>query len=1776
MTDITSQTIQTAPIPTIVIDTVTADDVINASESVGNVSITGRVGGHFNPNDTVTLSINRLEYKGEVNASGIFTIAVAARELLANPTKIIEASVTTKNAREVLGHAHTVHHYQVDITEPRPTIAVDPITPDNLVNAMEALGSVIISGEVGGDFHAEDTVTLRSNGIHYYGTVTSGGTYRILVAGSDLAADPNHSIEASVATKNKVGNVGHANVIRSYQVNVDLPTPKLILHPITEDNLINAAESLGNVTISGIVSNDFNLGDRVSLTINQMHYSGKVEADGAFALTVPASVLVDNPTKTAHVAIQTYNNAGNLGQAFLSHAYGVNIQTPVLSLEIDNITPDNIINLVESQRDLAVTGHVRGEFNAGDAVTLLINAIHYTGEIDPQGLFRILVTMKDLLENPQKIIKATVVTRNAVGNQGQASILHEYQVDTSTPQIAIQLDPAQITEKNILAAETFGQLPITGRVSGDFTPGDMITLLLNNTSYSGVVSDTGSFRIQIPVNDLVINPTQNLEAQITTHNGVGNAGHASIQQTYTIDISPPTPSIRVYPITADNTINVAESTGPIHITGMVGGDFQLGDVVSIGIHTQQYKGIVAEGGHFSVEVPAHELVENREKCIHVMVETKNLIGITGTANSTHHYAVNLTVPQPVIQVNPITEDNVINIEESKGTLAITGLVTGDFQPEDTVTLVLDQIAHVTYIDQDGYFVFNLAASELINNPQRILAVSMSTQNHAGNIGNATIAHAYEVNLSIPAPIIQIDPITEDNLINVAESTGTILVTGTVRDAFQAHDTVTVQANDQTFTGSVSETGAFQLKVPANDLVANPNKTLQATILTKNIAGNTGSSSTTHTYQVDLRVPKPSILLNAVTPDNLINAAESSGNLALCGVVSGDFTAGDTVHLLVNQTQFSGQIQRSGAFEMMVPANILVENPAKTIEVTVETVNGAGNQGYARISHAYLVNVIIPTPTITVDDITADNIINQAESTEDIVIAGKIGGEFNVGDSITLLCNNNSYKGVVSALGRFSIRVSSHDLLSDSQHHIEVGITTSNPVGNVGHAFTTHAYSVDVEPPKPRITLNPVHINNDLLASQLFFPITGTVTGAFNADDIVTLLLNEQNYLGTVNSAGHFSIHVTGKDLANSSTQIIDANIVTKNAIGNLGRATTSLQYSLDGSSPSESVPSSPQELPPSATPPEKPFAPSEQATNLDIETPETPTSISTTSAPGPVSFASASPLPRQTLERNASFPTQSVIPNASDGSPESQAIPHKAQHDVNETPALAIKEHGIVEQDSILPAWGASLPAEEVDKKKILIIPTKRDDALSDPASPQDPLLACLLWFSSYFQIPCSAVSLAEKLPMVQNKLTPNLFIRAAERVQLAAEINRVPFQDFSAVTLPAVLLLENEEACVLLETKDDVSIIQIISSGSDKVTVPNDLVEKRYLGYAIFIKPLYQLKSQKKTKRKKHPRDWFWSILKRSCPLYGDVLIGSALINVVALALPLFTMNIYDRMGPDDALQTLWMLAGGLGLVFLFDVLLKFIRAYFIDVASKQTDVQLSALIFEQIMGIQMHARAPSVGAFSHNIQSFKSLRNFITSTNINVLVDMPFVFIYLWVIYSLSGNLVFVPLAVLPFLFILGLLIQSPLKQITEQSMRLASEKEAAVIECLTGIESIKRCGAEGIMQARFEKVIFISARLRAKLSLLVNTTMNLSSLTQQLSTVILVILGVFKMINGSLTAGGLIACTILANRALTPIGHVAGIFTGYNQSLESLHNIGKIMNLPTDLKDDMVYKE
>ena len=455
----------------------------------------------------------------------------------------------------------------------------------------------------------------------------------------------------------------------------------------------------------------------------------------------------------------------------------------------------------------------------------------------------------------------------------------------------------------------------------------------------------------------------------------------------------------------------------------------------------------------------------------------------------------------------------------------------------------------------------------------------------------------------------------------------------------------------------------------------------------------------------------------------------------------------------------------------------------------------------------------------------------------------------------------------------------------------------------------------------------------------------------------------------------------------------------------------------------------------------------------------------------------------------------------------------------------------------------------------------------------QDELLACLLILARSHAEKVSADALLAGLPLEQGRLTPALFERAARRAGLASRVVRQPLAALKAELFPVLLLLQGNRACLLVGRSADGSSLELVHPelGEASLSLPIEQVEPSYSGRAIYARPRLRFDARSPQVSAGRHGHWFWSVIAENRALYRDVLLAAFLTNLFALALPLFTMNVYDRVVPNQAFETLAVLSAGLLLVLVGDLVLRVLRGRFVDLASSRADVRLSARIMERVLGMRMEQRPASAGSFAANLRAFESVRDFIGSATVLAFIDLPFALMFLLVTGWIAWPML-VPLLMGALLLLLyALAVQGRMHELAETSYRASAQRNATLIESLVGFETVKALGAESPLQRKWESSAALLARISAQLRLLSSSASNGSVFVQQLVNLVTLILGVWLIARHELTMGGLIACTMLASRALAPLAQVAGLLVQYHTASTALTSLDELMRREVERPDE-----
>lgn len=456
----------------------------------------------------------------------------------------------------------------------------------------------------------------------------------------------------------------------------------------------------------------------------------------------------------------------------------------------------------------------------------------------------------------------------------------------------------------------------------------------------------------------------------------------------------------------------------------------------------------------------------------------------------------------------------------------------------------------------------------------------------------------------------------------------------------------------------------------------------------------------------------------------------------------------------------------------------------------------------------------------------------------------------------------------------------------------------------------------------------------------------------------------------------------------------------------------------------------------------------------------------------------------------------------------------------------------------------------------------------------KDSLIACLITVAGHYGRRTSYSSLTAGLPLSKKGTSPSIFIRAAERADMDARISKKPLEAVvTTPNFPCVLALNNNQACIIWGVKlaknqsgdaekDLGLVVQFPETDSEKKVIKFSQLKELYAGHVYYLRPVIRKDDRAGPAVIDTARDWFWGALKENKSIYSEVILAALVINLFALASPLFIMNVYDRVIPNNAFETLWVLALGVTIAYSFDFILKQLRSHFLDVAGRKADVKISARLLEQVMGLSMKAMPSSAGVLVSNMREFERLRDFFSTVTMTTLIDLPFIILFIALTAVIGGWIAAVPVATIPIILLFGYIKHKSMDRITQESMNESALKNALLFETISGLETIKVQAAEGHTQFKWEELSDKSSRTSNKTRAISSLVTNFTIFIQQMTNVLVVITGVFLIANGQLSMGALIACVILSGRTMAPLAQMASLLSRFNQSKESLRQLDDLM--------------
>ena len=456
-------------------------------------------------------------------------------------------------------------------------------------------------------------------------------------------------------------------------------------------------------------------------------------------------------------------------------------------------------------------------------------------------------------------------------------------------------------------------------------------------------------------------------------------------------------------------------------------------------------------------------------------------------------------------------------------------------------------------------------------------------------------------------------------------------------------------------------------------------------------------------------------------------------------------------------------------------------------------------------------------------------------------------------------------------------------------------------------------------------------------------------------------------------------------------------------------------------------------------------------------------------------------------------------------------------------------------------------------------------------------LLDTLVTYTKVYSRPYSKESLIHDLPVEKGRENPelfsinnskSLFSRAAKNAGLKTKFVKKDIDDISVLQLPIIIMLNNNTSCIIDSFSDDYSKIKIIEQIDDEIVeqwYETDKIQQEYLGFAVLVKKSFNLFQTKADHDKPFQlQHWFWDTLKISKKIYIEVIFASLLVNLFVIATPLFTMNVYDRVIPNNAVETLWFFAAGVIIVYALDIFLKLTRSYFLEIAAKKSDVIISSIIFEKVLGLKLEQIPKPIGSFANNLKNFEVIRGFLTNATLVAFIDLPFALIFLIIVYYIAGpTMVLIPIVVIILILGMSYLLKDPIQKNIKSISEMVSKKNAILIEVLNNIETLKSLGGTNNIRWNWEESNGKIAQTGLKSRMFSSFIPSFTSFLIQLNTIAIVILGVYLIKDFELTMGGLIAVVILSSRAVAPMGQAAGLITNYEDAANAFKILDDLMN-------------
>ncbi|MEG6263377.1 Ig-like domain-containing protein [Enterobacter hormaechei] len=1087
-----------ANLPGLRVDTVAGDDVINSIEHGQNLIITGSSDG-LTAGTALTVTVNGKTYPATVLADGTWSAAIPSADVSALAAGTVTVNVEGQSSA---GNPVTINH-DVTVDLANVAISIDAIASDDVINAAERGADLVLSGTTS-NVEENQIVTITFGGKNYTATVDAEGKWTATVPTADLTGlkDGDASVQVSVTNVN--GNSASAG--REYSV--DATAPSVTINTIATDDILNASEAQSDLAISGTSTAE--AGQTVTVSLNGKDYTTTVSANGSWTLNVPAADLAGLTDGSVTVTAAVSDKAGN--PASVDHTLTVDVTVPAVT--IHTVAGDDVINVAEHNQAQIISGSATGAA-AGDKVTVTIGGQTYTTVLDAAGNWSVGVPASVISGLSDGSVTVTASVTDAAGNTGSGT--HNVTVDTGLPSVSFNA----ISDDNVLNAVEKGQdLSVSG-TSANLAEGTVVTVTLNGKNYTATTAADGTWSLTVPAADLAGLGQASYTLNATATNGVGNSVSSSANLLVDTALS----TVTINTVAGDNVINAAEVAAGQTLSGTVA-NAEAGNTVTVTIGGHSYTATVQNNLSWSVNVPSDVLTALGNGSLSVTATVTNGHGNTGTGEREIAIDANL----PGLRVNTVAGDDVVNTIEHAQNLIVSGSSDG-LAPGTALTVTVNGKDYAATVLADGTWSAAIPSTDVSAWPEGTVKISVTGDSAAGN--PITISHDVTVDLATVA--ISINALATDDVINAAEKGADLVLSGVTTNV-EAGQTVTISLNGRIYTTTVDDSGNWTYTVPSADLAGLKDGDASVQVSVTNVNGNSASAG--REYSVDATAP--SVTINTIATDDILNATEAQSDLAISGTSTAE--AGQTLTVSLNGKDYTTTVSANGSWTLNVPAADLAGLTDGSVTVTASVSDKAGNP--ASVDHTLTVDVTVPA--VTIHTVAGDDVINVAEHNQAQIISGSATGAA-AGDTVTVTIGGQSYTTVLDAAGNWSVGVPANVISGLSDGSVTVTASVTDAAGNTGSG--THNVTVDTG--LPSVSFNAISDDNVLNAVEKGQDLSVNGTSANLAEGtVVTVTLNGKNYAATTASDGTWSLTVPAADLAGLGEANYTLSAAATNGVGN--------------------------------------------------------------------------------------------------------------------------------------------------------------------------------------------------------------------------------------------------------------------------------------------------------------------------------------------------------------------------------------------------------------------------------------------------------------------------------------------------------------------------------------------------------------------------------------------------------------------------------------------------